>query len=186
MTWIKQKPHNQFCHDTFHAKILSQHLGHSGFWNPQINFHFSHFRTNLCWLQPVHVQHSEVFCLLQAFQNLDHFQQILKHLPSVWAHFCLSCTHLIVPESLLNHLNTFRGGMSKLNAKFDADSLLYSLSHFECNGHTVHMLTQWRLQSQLTSTVRSSLFTHTHSSPLSLAARLHQCHTSHSPYINNG
>ena len=31
---------------------------------------------------------------------------------------------------------------SKLNAKFDADSLFYSLSHFECDGHTVHMLTQ--------------------------------------------
>ena len=43
----------------------------------------------------------------------------------------------------LNHLNSFHGGMFKLNAKFDADSLLYLLSHFECNGHTVHMLTQW-------------------------------------------
>ena len=30
--------------------------------------------------------------------------------------------------------------MFKLNAKFDADSLLYSLNHFECDGHTVHML----------------------------------------------
>ena len=43
---------------------------------------------------------------------------------------------------LLNHLNSFHGGMFKLNAKFDADSLLYSLSHFQCNSHTVHMLTQ--------------------------------------------
>ena len=33
--------------------------------------------------------------------------------------------------------------MFKLNAKFDADSLLYSLSYFECDNHTVHMLTQW-------------------------------------------
>ena len=32
--------------------------------------------------------------------------------------------------------------MFKLNAKSDADLLLYSLSHFECDGHTVHMLTQ--------------------------------------------
>ena len=38
----------------------------------------------------------------------------------------------------------------------------------------------------LTSTVKSSLFTHTHSSPLSLAARLHRCCTNHSCYINNG
>ena len=43
---------------------------------------------------------------------------------------------------LLNHPNSFHGGMFKLNAKFDADSLLYSLSLFECHGHTVHMLTQ--------------------------------------------
>ena len=44
--------------------------------------------------------------------------------------------------SLLNHLNSFRGKMFKLNAKFDADLLLHSLSHFECDDHTVHMLTQ--------------------------------------------
>ena len=42
----------------------------------------------------------------------------------------------------LNHLDGLREGMFKLNTKFDADSLLYSLSHFECNSHTVHMLTQ--------------------------------------------
>ena len=52
--------------------------------------------------------------------------------------------------------------MFKLNAKFDADSLLYSLSHFECDGHTVHILTQWHLPPPLTSTVKLSLFTHMH------------------------
>ena len=60
--------------------------------------------------------------------------------------------------------------MFKLNTKFDSDSLLYSLSHFECDGHTVHMLTQWHLPPPLTSTVKLSLFTHTQSSPLFLAA----------------
>ena len=29
---------NQFCHNTFHAKILLQNLRHSSFWNPQISF----------------------------------------------------------------------------------------------------------------------------------------------------
>ena len=38
----------------------------------------------------------------------------------------------------------------------------------------------------LTSTVKSSLFTHMHSSSLSLAARLHQYHANHSCYINSG
>ena len=54
---------------------------------------------------------------------------------------------------LLNHLNSFPRGMCRLNTKFDTDSLLYSFSHFECDGHTVtcslsgiyhpHWLVQW-------------------------------------------
>ena len=48
------------------------------------------------------------------------------------------------------------------------------------------MLTQWHVPPPLTSTVKLSLFTHVHSSPLSLAARLHQCHANHSCYINDG
>ena len=100
-------------------------------------------------------------------------------------HFYLCCTHCIVPENLLSHLNSFHGRMFKLNAKLDENSLLYSLSHFECDGYTVHMLTQWHLLTPLTSTVKLSLFTHVHSSPLSLAAKLHQCHANHSCYINN-
>ena len=68
--------------------------------------------------------------------------------------------------------NRFRTGMLKFDAKFDADPLLYSLSH--C------------LLPLLTSTVKSSLFTHLHTSPFSLAPRLHQCHTNCSLYFNNG
>ena len=86
----------------------------------------------------------------------------------------------------LNHPNSFHGKKFELKTKFDEDSLLYSLSHFECNGHTVHMLTQWRLLLPLISTVKLSLFMCMHSSPLSLAARLHQCCTNSSPYNNNG
>ena len=98
----------------------------------------------------------------------------------------MCCNSLHHPESLLNHLNNFHRGMFKLHAKFDADSLLYLLSHFECNGCTVHMLTQRHLPPPLTSTVNLSLLTHAHSSPLSLAARFHRCHTNCSRYINNG
>ena len=100
-------------------------------------------------------------------------------------HFYLCCTHGIIPEIFLNHPNSFCRRMFKLETKFDADSLLYWLSHFECNGHTVHMLTQWCLPPPLPSTVKPSLFTHVHSSPLLLVARLHWCHTNHSRYINN-
>ena len=73
---------------------------------------------DLCWLQPVHVQHSHVFCLLQAFQNVGHFQQILDHLWSICA------TLLFAPHSamslkgiFLNHLNSFHTGMFRLSAK---------------------------------------------------------------------
>ena len=97
--------------------------------------------------------------------------------------FCLCCIPCISLKSLLNHLNSFCGGMFTLNAKFDAYLLLYLLSHCECN---VHMLTHWGLPPPLTSTVKSSLFTHVYYSPLSLAARLHQFCTNHSHYINNG
>ena len=76
--------------------------------------------------------------------------------------------------------------MFTLNAKFDADPLLYPLSHFEINSHTVHMLTQRCLLPSLASTVKLSLFRHVHSGPLSLAASLHQCCTNHCRYINNG
>ena len=88
--------------------------------------------------------------------------------------------------SLLNHLNSFHRGMFKLNTKFDADSLLYSLSYFEYNSHTVHTLTQWCLLAPLTSTVKSSLFMHVHVSLLPLVLRLQWCCTNHSHYINNG
>ena len=101
-------------------------------------------------------------------------------------HFYLLFTHCIVPESLLNHLNSFHIEMFKLNAKFVADLLFYLLSYFECDSHTVHMLTQWHLPPPLTSTVKSLLFTHAHSSPLSLAARLHRCRANHSHYNTNG
>ena len=98
-----------------------------------------------------------------------------------------SCQSLAAHScGLLNHPNSFHGGMIKHNAKFDADFLLYSLSHSECNVHTVHMLTQQCLLPPLTSTVKLSLFTQAHASPLSLAARLHWCHSNHSYYINNG
>ena len=38
----------------------------------------------------------------------------------------------------------------------------------------------------LTSAVMSSLFTHAHSTPFSLAAKLHRYHANCSHYINNG
>ena len=83
-------------------------------------------------------------------------------------------------------MHNFHRKMFKLNTKFHADSLLYLLSHFECDSHTVHMLSQKCLPPPLTSTVKLSFFTHVNNDmPLSLAARLHQCRTNCSGYINS-
>ena len=71
--------------------------------------------------------------------------------------FYLHCTNYFAHKSLLNHLNSFCGGMFKLNEIFDADPL----HHFECDSHTVHILTQQHLLPPVTtSTVKSSSFTH--------------------------
>ena len=53
--------------------------------------------------------------------------------PSPVAHACC----------LLNHPNSFRRGMFKLNAKFDADLLFYQLSQFWIWWSHSSMLTQW-------------------------------------------
>ena len=45
-----------------------------------------------------------------------------------WVHCCDEASnHQLYGCGLLNHLISFRGGMFKLNAKYDADSLLYSV-----------------------------------------------------------
>ena len=65
------------------------------------------------------------------------------------------------PSLHWNHPHSFCRGMFKLNRKLDADVLLYLLSHFECDGHTVHMFTEQCLLLPLTSTVKLS-FSHIH------------------------
>ena len=86
---------------------------------------------------------------------------------------------------LLNHLNSFCGGMFKVNTKFDADSLFYILNVMttqntcSLNGiYCPHWLVQW-------SHHHSCMDIPVHTWTLSLAARLHWCCTNHSCYINN-
>ena len=58
---------------------------------------------------------------------------------NVWAlpWWSISCPWL----HLLNLPNSSHRGVFKLNIEFDTHSFLYSLSHFECDSHTVPMLT---------------------------------------------
>ena len=66
--------------------------------------------------------------------------------------------------------------------KFDADLLLCWLSHFKCDSHTVHMLTQWCLLPPLTSKViiaHACIFQST-----LLGCQVIWCHANHSLYFD--
>ena len=81
-------------------------------------------RQSLLIAAPTHSTFSDVLLVagLSEFGLLStDFRPSLK----CFCHFYLHFTPCIVPESLLNHSNSFCRGMFKLNAKFDADSLLY-------------------------------------------------------------
>ena len=123
---------------------------------------------------------------MEGWSHLGDFAKKLCRRHVVWAGALSwwSCQSPVAHScGLLNHLSSFHGGMFKLNAKFDPDLLLCSLSHFECAGYTAYMLTQWCLPPPLTSTVKPSLLIHSHSSPLSLEIRLHWCQANHSCYV---
>ena len=62
----------------------------------------------------------------------------------------------------------------------------HSLSHFEWDSYTVHILNPRHLLPPMTTAVKLSLFTHVHSNPLSLAPSYHGCCVNRSRYINNG
>ena len=79
----------------------------------------------------------------------------------------------------------------------ECSSLMQNLMQIHCSTYSVILnvlATQYTcslngehgLPPPLTSTVKSSLFMRVHSSPLSLAARLHWCYANCSRYINNG
>ena len=58
---------------------------------------------------------------------------------------------LYINYCIIFHTNSsFHGGIFELNAKFGLELLLYSLSHFECDSHTVHIHTQGHLLPTLT------------------------------------
>ena len=110
--------------------------------NPQISFSFSHCQSPMfvdCSPYMFNTLRCSACCRPSTtWITFNRFSTIFEVFV---LHVYLHYTHCIVPESLLYHPNSFHGGMFKLNAEFDADLLLCSLSHFECDGHTVHMLT---------------------------------------------
>lgn len=80
-----------------------------------------------------------MFFLLLAFQNRFStiFEVFVTHFFFFFALHSLHC-----PENSSKSSKLFPQRDVKLNAKFDVDLLLDSLSHVECNGHVVHMLSQ--------------------------------------------
>ena len=177
---------NEFCHDMFHVKILYQNLRHSSFGIPRSD---SSSHTVTHWSLSIAACTHSTFSDVLLVAGLPECVSLSTDSPPSLQ--CL-CHTFIWAALIASSLKAFWiiqiVSMEECSSltKFDADSLLYLLSHFECDSHTVHMLTQWHLPLPLNNTVKSSLFTHVHSTPLSLAARLHRCCTNHSHYINNG
>ena len=97
---------------------------------------------DLCWLQHVHIQHIRGSACCRPSRTWITFNRFSTIFEVFVPCFYLCCTHCIIPGNVLNHPNSFHGRMLKLNTKFGADSLLYLLSHFECDGLTVHIFIQ--------------------------------------------
>ena len=91
-------------------------------------------------------------CHIWAVGGLSHLGNLMfrqKTLQEMWptnGHIVMIKLLLITCQQLWpsESFKQFPRRNVKLNTKFDADSLLYLLCHFECYDHTVHMLTQWR------------------------------------------
>ena len=65
-----------------------------------------------------------------------------------WVHCCDEAANYQLPIAAafwIIWIVSMEEWMFKLNAKFDVDSLLCLFSHFECDGHTVQILTQWHV-----------------------------------------
>ena len=63
-------------------------------------------------------------------------------------HFNLSFTHAIFHKGPDNHLNILQRRMSMFGGKLGADSVIYSLNHYECVGHTEYKLAYWYLTTE--------------------------------------
>ena len=63
--------------------------------------------------------------------------------------FYLGFTHGIIPETLLNHSNSFHRLIYKSELKLDTNLLICSFGHCECDSHTVHKLSLQHLTTNL-------------------------------------
>ena len=90
---------NEFCNDTFHAKVLCQNREHRSFWNPQISFQFSHCLSLIfvdCSPHTSNILRCSACCRpsrmwITSNRFLTIFQASVPH-------FYSCCTHCIIPE----------------------------------------------------------------------------------------
>ena len=102
-----------------------------------------------------------------------------------WAHYCDKAANHQLPIAVAFWI-------IQIVSIEECPSLMQNLMQICCSTHLFWM--QWPHSTHAhsmasTTTMNStakSLFTHAHSSPLSLAARFLGCHTNHSCYTNNG
>ena len=120
-----------FARTHFMPRSCVKNLGHSSSWNPQISFYFLHCQSLIfgdCSSYTFNIPRFSACCRPSRMWTI--FNTFLTTFEVLLPHIYLCCTHCIIPKSLLTHPNSFCRRMFKLNAKFDAHFLLYSLSHF--------------------------------------------------------
>ena len=114
------------------------------------NFHsvFQDFIMNRCWtilnVVSASIEMFKWYFLNMLMLQITFVDFLLLNCISGMNSTMLRCATLFInywfplPDS-------FHRGMFKLDRKYNAYLLFNSLSHFVCDGHRVHMLTQWHL-----------------------------------------
>ena len=117
---------------------------------------------DICWLQPIHIQLLRCSAHCRPSRTWIIFNYSWPSLKDLCHIFICAALIASSPKALWIIWIVSAGECSSLCKIWRRFIALLALIHFECDGHTVHMLTQSRLLP-LTSTVKSSLFTHVHS-----------------------
>ena len=105
-----------------------------------------------------------------AVEGLSHLSDLMFHQKTLHEMWCMSGVHC--RDEAANHQlpKAVSFWIICIVSMEECSSLtqhLMQIHTFKCDGHAVHMLTQQCLPPPLTNTVKSSLLTHVHSSPLS-------------------
>ena len=149
----------------FHSRTLRQNLRHKSFWNPQISFSVSHHQLPIFDCCPYRFNLLRCSASCRPSRTWITFNRLLTIFEVFTPHFYLYCTHRIIYENLLNHLKVSGEECSRLTQNL-MQIRCYSLSHVQCDSHTVHELPEGHPLPPLTSSEVVSVHARTFQSTL--------------------